>query len=125
MQFKDVIGQVAIKKRLIDSVKDSRVSHALLFSGGQGTGKLAMALAYSQYLNCRNPSDTDSCGECPSCKKYQKLIHPDLHFVYPVVKSPKFKDPVSDNFIDKWREQVLKNPYFNINIWNGNIDGIM
>ncbi len=122
MQFKDVIGQVAIKKRLIDSVKDSRVSHALLFSGGQGTGKLAMALAYSQYLNCRNPSDTDSCGECPSCKKYQKLIHPDLHFVYPVVKSPKFKDPVSDNFIDKWREQVLKNPYFNINIWNGNID---
>lgn len=122
MQFKDVIGQVAIKKRLIDSVKDSRVSHALLFSGSQGTGKLAMALAYSQYLNCRNPSDTDSCGECPSCKKYQKLIHPDLHFVYPVVKSPKFKDPVSDNFIDKWREQVLKNPYFNINIWNGNID---
>ena len=122
MQFKDVIGQGAIKKRLIDSVKDSRVSHALLFSGGQGTGKLAMALAYSQYLNCRNPSDTDSCGECPSCKKYQKLIHPDLHFVYPVVKSPKFKDPVSDNFIDKWREQVLKNPYFNINIWNGNID---
>jgi len=122
MQFKDVIGQSAIKKRLIDSVKESRVSHALLFSGGQGTGKLAMALAYAQYLNCKNPTDTDSCGECPSCKKYQKLIHPDLHFVYPVVKSPKFKDPVSDNFLDKWREQVLKNPYFNINIWNSNID---
>jgi DNA polymerase-3 subunit delta' len=122
MLFNEVIGQKEIKKRLIEGVNDNRVSHALLFSGPEGSGKLAMAIAYSQFLNCRNRSEIESCGECPSCKKYKKLIHPDLHFVFPVVKTPKFKDAVSDNFLDKWREQVIKNPYFNIDCWNKNID---
>ena len=122
MQFKQVIGQDAIKKRLIDGVNENRVSHAQLFSGTEGSGKLALAIAYAQYVNCKNRTETDSCGECPSCKKYQKLIHPDLHFVFPVVKSPKFKDPVSDNYLDKWREQVVNDPYFNLNNWNKTID---
>lgn len=122
MQFKSVIGQSAIKIRLIDSVLENRVSHAQLFAGPEGVGKLPMAIAYAQFLNCKNRSATDSCGECPSCKKYQKLIHPDLHFVFPVVKTAKFKEPVSDNFIDKWREKVLANPYFNINQWFNFID---
>ena len=122
MLFNEVIGQKEIKKRLIEGVLENRVSHALLFSGPEGTGKLAMAIAYSQFLNCKNRSEFESCGECPSCKKYKKLIHPDLHFVFPVVKNPKFKDPVSDNFLDKWREQVLKNPYFNMNQWNKVLD---
>jgi DNA polymerase III subunit delta' len=122
MQFKSVIGQNSIKKRLIDSVIENRVSHAQLFAGPEGVGKLPMAIAYAQYLNCKNRSSSDSCGECPSCKKYQKLIHPDLHFVFPVVKTPKFKDPVSDNYLDKWREKLLANPYFNLNIWFNYID---
>ncbi|MFA9390594.1 MAG: ATP-binding protein [Prolixibacteraceae bacterium] len=122
MQFNEVIGQQAIKKRLTDGVHENRVSHAQLFSGSEGSGKLAMAIAYAQFVNCKNRTETDSCGECPSCKKYQKLIHPDLHFVFPVVKSPKFKDPVSDNYLDKWRIQVLKSPYFNLNMWNKCID---
>lgn len=122
MQFNKVIGQDAIKKRLIDGVLENRVSHAQLFSGPEGVGKLAMAIAYAQYVNCKNRDETDSCGVCPSCKKYQKIIHPDLHFVFPVVKTPKFKDPVSDNYLDKWREQLLRNPYFNLNIWYQNID---
>ncbi len=122
MLFSEVIGQKEIKKRLIEGVQENRISHALLFSGPEGTGKLAMAIAYAQYINCRNRSETDACGECPSCKKYKKLIHPDLHFVFPVIKNAKFKDPVSDNFIDKWREQVLRNPYFNISQWNEVID---
>ncbi len=122
MQFRDVIGQKEIKKRLIDGVNENRISHALLFSGPSGVGKLAMAIAYSQYINCKNRGEEDSCGECPSCKKYAKLIHPDLHFVFPVVKSKKFKDPVSDNYIDKWRAQVLSNPYFNIDSWNAQLD---
>jgi len=122
MLFNEVIGQKDIKKRLIDGVLENRVSHALLFSGPEGTGKLAMAIAYAQFLNCKNRSEFESCGECPSCKKYKKLIHPDLHFVFPVIKNQKFKEPVSDNFIDKWREQVLKNPYFNMNQWNKVID---
>jgi DNA polymerase-3 subunit delta' len=122
MQFHEVIGQAAIKKRLIEAVRENRVSHAQLFAGAEGTGKLAMAIAYAQYVNCKNPTPTDSCGECPSCKKYQKLIHPDLHFVFPVIKTPKFKEPVSDNFLDKWRQQVLSSPYFNLSGWYRNID---
>ncbi|MDA3818817.1 MAG: DNA polymerase III subunit delta' [Prolixibacteraceae bacterium] len=122
MQFNRVIGQQAIKKRLIDGVNENRISHALLFSGPEGVGKLAMAIAYAQFINCPDRTDTDSCGTCPSCKKFKKLIHPDLHFVFPVVKTPKFKSPVSDNYISQWREKVISNPYFNLNMWYKAID---
>lgn len=122
MQFNSVIGQKSIKERLIDGVNENRVSHALLFSGSEGVGKLSMAIAYAQFINCPNRTETDSCGTCPSCKKFQKLIHPDLHFVYPVVKTPKFKEPVSDNYITQWRACVLSNPYFNLNMWYKSID---
>ncbi len=117
MFFRQVIGQENIKKSLLQSVKDSRVSHAQLFAGSDGSGNLALALAYARYVSCRNKQEGDSCGECPSCKKYSKLIHPDLHFVFPVVKTPKFKDPVSDNFLNEWRAMVNKNPYFNLDQW--------
>lgn len=117
MFFKDVIGQNAIKERLIQSVREERVSHAQLFAGPSGAGKLALAIAYAQYVACTNRQEHDSCGECPSCKKYRKLIHPDLHFVFPVVKTPKFKEPVSDNFLDEWRIMIAQNPYFNIDQW--------
>lgn len=117
MFFKEVIGQNATKERLIQSVRGERVSHAQLFAGPEGSGKLALAIAYAQYVACTNRGATDSCGECPSCKKYRKLIHPDLHFVFPVVKTPKFKEPVSDNFLEDWRRMIAQNPYFNIDQW--------
>jgi DNA polymerase-3 subunit delta' len=130
MFFKDVIGQDVIKSRLIRSVKDERVSHAQLFSGAPGTGKLAMAIAYAQYVSCRNRSEYDSCGTCPSCHKYQKLEHPDLHFVFPVFNTPKIKNPVSDDFLKEWRKMILKNPYFNLSQWldfihAGNAQGLI
>jgi DNA polymerase-3 subunit delta' len=117
MFFRDVIGQEAVKNRLIQSAKEARVSHAQLLAGGEGSGNLALALAYAQYISCSDKQHDDSCGECPSCKKYRKLIHPDLHFVFPVVKTPKFKDPVSDNFIEEWRKTIFTNPYFNLDDW--------
>ncbi len=117
MFFKDVIGQEGVKKRLIQSVRDERISHAQLFSGPEGTGKLALAIAYAQYISCKNRSETDSCGICPSCHKYKKLAHPDLHFVFPIFNSPKTKNPVCDDFIAEWREMVLANPYFNLGSW--------
>jgi DNA polymerase-3 subunit delta' len=117
MFFKEVIGQDASKHRLIQSVKEERVSHAQLFSGPEGSGKLALAIAYAQFVACTNRQASDSCGECPSCKKYRKLIHPDLHFVFPVIKTPKFKEPISDNFLDDWRMMVTRNPYFSIDQW--------
>jgi DNA polymerase-3 subunit delta' len=117
MFFKEVIGQDPTKQRLIQSINGQRVSHAQLFTGPPGSGKLALAIAYAQYLACTNRQINDSCGECLSCKKFKKLIHPDLHFVFPVVKTPKFKEPVSDNFLDDWRMMIGKNPYFNIDQW--------
>ena len=122
MFFNEVIGQESIKNRLIHSVQEGRVSHAQMFSGPEGTGALGLALAYAQYISCRNRSETDSCGTCPSCYKYQKLAHPDLHFVFPVFNSPKYKNPVSDDFIKEWREIVLKNHYFSMSQWLDNID---
>jgi DNA polymerase-3 subunit delta' len=115
MLFSEVVGQKDVKKRLIQSVADDRISHAQLFLGPEGSGNLALAVAYAQYINCANRTDTDSCGTCPSCVKYAKLIHPDLHFAFPVASSSK--DPVSDDYIKEWRELFLSNPYFNPNQW--------
>jgi DNA polymerase-3 subunit delta' len=122
MFFKEVIGQEELKKRLIHSVTEERISHAQLFSGAEGTGKLAMAIAYAQYISCHNRTETDSCGICPSCHKYQNLAHPDLHFVFPIFNSPKFSKPTSDNFLPDWREMIRENPYFNLGQWLTRID---
>ncbi len=122
MFFKDVIGQEEIKKRLIRSVQEERISHAQLFTGPEGTGKLALAIAFAQFVSCRNRQENDSCGECASCRKYRKLAHPDLHFAFPVFPTKEVKKPTSDDFIKHWREMVLNNPYFTLSQWLGFIE---
>jgi len=122
MFFKEILGQDKIKKKLIQTVKENRISHAQLFIGPESSGKLSLAIAYAQYVCCENKQDDDSCGICSSCKKYQKLIHPDLHFVFPVIKAPKYKDAISDNYITEWRKLVLTNPYFTPSQWYEAID---
>ncbi len=123
MQFKEVVGHHKIKEKLIHTIKENRVSHAQLFLGSEGSGNLALAIAYAQYISCENKLESDSCGVCPSCIKFQKLIHPDLHFVYPVSTSKTVKkDPVSDDYIAQWRETIIENPYINHNKWYGIID---
>lgn len=123
MQFRNIIGQNAIIERLSQSVDSDRLSHAQLIVGPEGSGTLAVALAYAQYINCTDKRDGDSCGVCSSCRKIEKLIHPDLHFVFPVAATASIsKNPVSDNFIDKWREFVLNNPYQTLNEWLTFID---
>ncbi len=122
MFFKDIVGQDELKKRLIRSVNEGRISHAQLFSGPEGTGKLAMAIAYAQYVSCHNRTETDSCGVCPSCHKYQKLAHPDLHFVFPVFNSPRFNKAISDNYLPNWRDMIGENPYFNLGQWLAHIE---
>jgi len=117
MFFKDIAGHNRIKESLLNTIKQKRVSHAWLFTGNEGNGKLSMAIAYAQYLSCTNKGENDSCGECSSCKKYEKLIHPDLHFVFPVVRTSKFTKPVSDDFISKWREFILESPYHGFEKW--------
>ncbi len=114
MKFSDIIGQEPLKQRLKRTVAENRVSHAQLFLGPEGSGKLALALAYAQYINCRKRTHEDSCGECPSCKKYSKLIHPDLHFIYPINKTKEVDDKkiYSRDFIVAWREFLQQNNYY-------------
>lgn len=124
MQFKDVIGQEAVKQRLIASVRDNHVSHAQLFLGPAGCGKLPLALAYAQYILCPNRTETDSCGVCPTCQKMQKLVHPDLHFVVPTATTKKIKsNPESDLFMEEWRDYVVQNQgYVDTSSWYTYLD---
>jgi len=122
MNFSQIPGHKETIAKLIKSVKEERVSHAQLFSGPEGCGSLALALAYARYISCENRSDKDSCGTCKSCVKYEKMIHPDLHFVFPVIKDKKNTEPVSDTYIEQWREIVRQSPYFTINSWLNSIE---
>jgi DNA polymerase-3 subunit delta' len=122
MDFSHIPGHKETIDHLIRSVKEGRVSHAQLLTGPEGCGSLALALAYAKYVSCENRSETDSCGTCKSCVKYEKMIHPDLHFVFPVTKNKKESEPVSDSYIEEWREFVKCSPYFTINNWLDSIE---
>ena len=118
MQFDDIIGQEHIKKHLITTVKNGRIPHAQLFVAPQGTGALPMAIAYAQYLMCEaDPSKP--YAEKERCKdKIARLMHPDLHFVFPVTKTAQVKDhPVSDHFLNEWRNFVKEHPYGSLFNW--------
>ncbi|WP_321519917.1 DNA polymerase III subunit delta' [uncultured Bacteroides sp.] len=117
MFFRDVIGQEEVKKKFLLEVKENRIPHAQLICGAEGIGKLPLAIAYARYLLCNNRTEEDACGVCPSCVKLNKLAHPDLHFVFPIVKKKSGKDVVCDDYIKEWREFVLNNAYFNQNHW--------
>ena len=119
MRFSDIPGLTGTKEKLMHAIGSGNIAHAQMFAGPEGSAILPMALAYATTLNCRNRRDGDACGECPSCVKSAKLIHPDVHFVYPVsaAKGKTGKDVVSDSFIEDWRVFVQNNPYGSPNEW--------
>ena len=146
MQFSNVIGQTEIKSQLIKMVRENRLSHALLFLEKEGAGGLSLARAFAQYIVCEkaNPAKTkvasvslfgdeepevsepiimlDSCGVCAACKKAASMVHPDIHFSFPVVTKKPTTPPVSSDYISEWREYISKNPYTNEYNWLQFID---
>jgi DNA polymerase-3 subunit delta' len=116
MLFRDIIGQEATKQQLRQAVREGRIPHAQLFTGISGIGKLQLALAYAQYLNCPNRTEEDSCGTCPTCLQFQHLQHPDLHFAFPIVKTDDYDR--CDDYVDTWREIILKKQYFDLDDWH-------
>ena len=144
MQFQSIIGQKETKEQLVQMVQHNRLSHALLFLGKEGCGSLQLALAFAQYIVCQSslvnrqlsvkepslfgepesqagndqqPMTNDSCGRCPACKKANELIHPDIHFSYPVITKKSGEKPISADFIKEWREFIASNPYGNVYDW--------
>jgi DNA polymerase-3 subunit delta' len=122
MLFNEIPGQEEVKSQLIRSVNENRISHAQLFLGPEGSGSLALAIAYAQYISCTERKEIDSCGECSSCRKYQKLIHPDLHFSYPFIASKEKKVEVSTDVIAAWREAIIENPFLGLEEWMQTLD---
>lgn len=119
MQFSQIIEQHDLINSLIRIYDKRRLSHAQLFFGDEGSKSFALALAYAQFLNCSNkirfkPEDNrpiiaDSCGICPSCKKFKILSHPDLHFIFPNTTTKKVDSKNSSELlIGEFREFVLK-----------------
>lgn len=108
MQFSNVIGQEPLKKHLIESYRAERTAHAQIFVGPEGSGQLALALAYAQFLLCEDQQEEDACGQCNACKKVQKLIHPDLHFSYPTIGT----GAISTQFVKEWRSLLLEEGFY-------------
>ena len=116
MLFRDIIGQEPIKQQLRLSVQEGRIPHAQLLTGISGIGKLQLALAYAQYVNCPHRTETDSCGTCPTCLQFEKLQHPDLHFAFPIVKTDAAD--TCDGFLEPWRNIILEKHYFDLDDWH-------
>lgn len=86
-------------------VDSGKVPHAIMLHEDDGGGGVSIALSFLQYLYCSHRSAGDSCGQCPSCTKIAKMVHPDVHFVFPTVSS-------SEACLSQWRSVVSSNPFF-------------
>ncbi len=125
MRFSDIPGLQNIKEKLYRTVESGKVAHAQMFAGPEGSANLVMAIAYATLLNCTERTGNDACGACPSCRKIEKLIHPDVHYVFPVsnTKNKTGKEVVSDGFIGEWRQFVVQNPYGGPMEWSTEFGG--
>lgn len=141
MQFQNIIGQDAVKEKLVGLSQNNRLSHALLFLGKEGNGTLSLARAFAQFLLCErvqgksdalaspglfgdpeplvdaNINQNDSCGICASCTKAAQLAHPDIHFTFPTVTVTKDRPTISADLMKEWRSFILKYPYGNVFDW--------
>jgi DNA polymerase-3 subunit delta' len=117
LYFKDIKGHADLKTRLIQSVQEGVIPHARLLSGPEGAGALPLAVAYARYLLCTGRGAEDACGVCPSCQKINKLAHPDLHFVFPIINKISNRDAFCDDFLPEWREFLTKTPNSNLSSW--------
>ncbi len=118
MLFSEVLGLPHLKNHLTTTADKGRIPHAQLFVGSSGSGTLPMAIAYGQYILCRNSGGENNSGIEACNIKMDKLSHPDLHFAFPVAANDKIKkNPVSNNFLEEWRKFVENEPYGSLFDW--------
>jgi DNA polymerase-3 subunit delta' len=118
VNFNDIPGLYQQKKYLKDLVSQDRLPHAFIFTGPEGNGKLSLAIALASFIQCESRTES-ACGACPACIKSKKIVHPDIHFVYPVIKKEgkKREDTVSTDFLVQWRQFISNMPYGSISDW--------
>lgn len=123
MKFNDIPSHENVKRQLRDMVADGRVPHALLLHGPSGTGKFMLARAFAQYLHCEHPTaDGEPCEECRACLQHRSFNHVDTRYVFPVVKTDKIKEPVSDDYLDEFREFITGSPFMDFDRWASSFD---
>ncbi|MFN4144288.1 MAG: ATP-binding protein [Runella sp.] len=131
MFFRDIIGHDDTKRALLRAVQHNHLAHAQLFDGKAGSANLALALALATYLNCEDRQPDDACGQCASCFKMRKLVHPDLHFVFPLPRTPKEGEDLLAELTPQWRSFLTESPYRTLSDWlafigtSGNQQGII
>jgi len=116
MRFSQIPANHSVKQKLIKSVETGRLAHAQLFIGDEGSASFAIAWAYIQLLFCQNRTENDSCGECSSCLKVEKMAHPDVHWSFPVI-SGKQSQSTSDMYLEDFRALMTANPYSTEQQW--------
>ena len=114
MRFDQIHGHDSQIKALRESISLGRVPHAQLFTGPEGVGMLAIAIAFMRAVFCQEPNtDKSSCD-----LKFDRLTHPDLHFIFPVASNAKVKTkPTSDQFLEDWRLFVDTNLFGTLFDW--------
>ncbi len=119
MRFDQVYGHDSQIKALRESISLGRVPHAQLFTGPEGVGMLAVAIAYMRAVFCQEPNaDKSSCD-----LKFDRLTHPDLHFVFPMASNAKVKTkPTSDQFLEDWRLFVENSRFGTLFDWYQQLD---
>lgn len=124
MKFQDVIGQEAAKNKIQEAIRNNRLAHALMLTGPSGVGKLALATALAQYINCLQPVEGDSCGRCSNCVKIKKGIHPDVRYILPIIsKTEGGKAYLTEDFFEPFRESFFDDPYFSFSQWQRALGG--
>lgn len=91
MRFSQILGHEKAKEILVKSFQAGRIAHTYLFYGPDGVGKKLVAIAFYQFLVCKNPFDGDSCGFCKQCSLIEKGKNIDLHIIEPEGKGGKIK----------------------------------
>ena len=115
VDFKEVIGQQETIARLVKMADEQRLPHALLFTGPEGCGKMAVAMAFASYLLTRNESQRRNAEAMLA-----KWQHPDLHFSYPVIRPAGTNSDhkmESDDFAREWNAMIMEGPYFTMDQW--------